>query len=53
MKGLKLILFGLMFILIGGFIMVDTSSSLGGIGELVLFLIGIVFGVIGLGNSDN
>ncbi len=53
MKGLKLILFGFMFILIGGFIMVDTSISLGGVGELVLFAIGIVFGVKGLGNSEN
>ena len=48
MKGIKQILFGFMFILIGGFILVDPQSSLGGIGEIILFLIGIGFGVAGL-----
>lgn len=48
MKGIKQILFGFMFILIGGFILVAPQSSLGGIGEIILFLIGIGFGVAGL-----
>ena len=52
MKGLKFLLFGLMFILIGGFILIDSRSSLGGIGEIVLFLIGIGLGVHGLMKND-
>ena len=52
MNGIKLLLFGIMFILIGGFILVDTSSSLGGYGEILLFVIGIVLGVIGLRKND-
>lgn len=52
MKGLKLILFGLMFVLIGGFILVDSQSSLGGFGEIVFFLIGIGFGLWGLKKND-
>lgn len=48
MKGIKYILFGLMFILISGFILVDSQSNLGGYGEIVLFIIGVFFGVKGL-----
>ena len=52
MQGVKLILFGLMFILIGGSILVDSSSSLGGFGEITLFAIGIGFGAVGLKNNE-
>ncbi len=48
MKGLKFILFGIMFILIGGFILVDPMSHLGGIGEVMLFVVGVTFGIVGL-----
>jgi hypothetical protein len=52
MKGLKKILFGLMFILIGGFILADPQSSLGGFGEILLFAVGVSFGVVGLKEED-
>ncbi|HEX3075951.1 MAG TPA: hypothetical protein VHQ24_03675 [Lachnospiraceae bacterium] len=52
MRGLKFILFGFMFILIGGFILVDPQSSVGGFGELILFIVGIAFGIKGL-NENN
>jgi len=52
MKGLKKILFGLMFVLIGGFILVDPESSFGGFGEVILFEIGITFGAVGLKEED-
>jgi hypothetical protein len=51
-KGLKFVLFGLMFILIGGFILADSQSSLGSFGEIVLFLIGIGLGAYGLKKDD-
>lgn len=41
-----------MFILIGGFILLDPSSSLGGIGEVILFAVGISFGIVGLKRED-
>lgn len=53
MQGLKKMLFGLMFVLIGGFILVDPGSDLGGIGELILFAIGITFGIVGLKETNN
>ena len=43
MKGIKYLLFGLMFILIGSAILIDTESYLGGYGETLLFIIGIIF----------
>lgn len=48
MKGIKYLLFGLMFILIGGFILIDINSSFGGFGEVILFGTGIGFGIRGL-----
>jgi hypothetical protein len=41
MKGIKLCLLGLGIILIGGFILVDDNSNLGGYGETLIFLIGL------------
>ena len=52
MKGIKYLLFGLMFILISGFILVDPQSNLGGWGEVVLFVIGIVYGTKGLKQEE-
>ena len=53
MKGLKYLLFGLMFILIGGATLIDTESYLGGYGEVLLFLIGIIFGIKGLCEKES
>lgn len=52
MRGLKKILFGIAIILIGGFFMIAPDSSLGGWGELVCFVVGIVFGVSGLKSDE-
>lgn len=52
MQGLKTLLLGFMFILIGGFILIDPSSSFGGIGEVILFAIGISLGIAGLKKDD-
>jgi hypothetical protein len=51
-RGIKYILFGIAFILIGGFILVDTQSNLGGFGEILLFAIGLGFGFKGLIDKD-
>lgn len=42
MKGVKRILFGIAMILIAGFFIVSQDSSLGGYGELILFIAGFV-----------
>ena len=52
MKGIKYLLLGLMFILIGGFILVDAESDLGGFGEVLLFVIGIILGAKGLSEEQ-
>lgn len=52
MQGLKTLLLGFMFIFIGGFILIDPSSSFGGIGEVILFAIGISLGISGLKKND-
>ena len=52
MKGIKYILLGIAFILIGGFILVDVQSSLGGFGEVILFVIGLSLGFRGLKEND-
>ena len=52
MKGIKYILLGIAFILVGGFILIDTQSNLGGFGEIILFIIGLGFGFKGLINKD-
>lgn len=48
MKGLKMILFGIAIILIGGFFMIDPQSSMGGFGELFCFIIGVYYCIKGL-----
>lgn len=52
MKGIKYLLFGMMFILIGGAILIDTNSNLGGFGEIILFAVGIGFGIKGLSEKE-
>jgi hypothetical protein len=48
MKGIKLCLLGLGIILIGGFILVDNNSNLGGYGETLIFLIGLLVIIMGV-----
>lgn len=48
MKGLKMILFGIALILVGGFFMLDPLSSLNGYGEGLCFIIGIIYCIRGL-----
>lgn len=48
MKGIKNILFGMLLIMISGFFMVSTDSSMGGYGEVALLIAGVVFGIKGL-----
>lgn len=52
MKGLKYLLIGFMFIFISGFILMDIQSYLGGYGEMLLFLIGIIPGIKGLTTKE-
>ena len=43
MNGIKMIMLGIAIILIGGFILVDPQSNLGGYGEIAVFAIGLTF----------
>ena len=52
MRGIKYILLGIAFILVGGFILVDTQSNLGGFGEIALFIIGLGLGFKGLTDKE-
>lgn len=52
MQGLKLILFGIAVILIGGFFITSPDSTLGGWGELLCFVIGIGLCISGLKRND-
>lgn len=52
MKGIKYMLLGIMFILVGGFFLADPESNLGGFGEILLFIIGFILGIKGLINKE-
>jgi len=52
MNGIKMILVGIAIILIGGFFLVDPQSSLGGYGELAVFVIGLTYCFRGLKRED-
>ncbi|MCZ7383823.1 MAG: hypothetical protein O8C67_13760 [Candidatus Methanoperedens sp.] len=49
--GLKRMILGLQIMLLGGFIMIDPSSSLGGI-EFGIVIVGLIVGVSGYGKDD-
>jgi len=48
---LKTMILGTMIMLLGGFIMADPSSSLGGL-EFLIVLIGLIIGVFGFFKKD-
>jgi dipeptide/tripeptide permease len=48
---LKTMILGTMIMLLGGFIMADPSSSLGGLESLIV-LIGLIIGVFGFFKKD-
>ena len=42
----------MLLVLIAGFVMTDKSSSLGGYGEAALLAAGVIFGIMGLKDSE-
>ncbi|SES91225.1 hypothetical protein SAMN05421676_10294 [Salinibacillus kushneri] len=50
-SGLKFMLLGLSFILVGGIIAVDDNSDLGGLEYLFVF-VGLLFSVVGFGKKN-
>lgn len=52
MKGIKKILFGIALILIAGIFIVSEDSSLGGLGELILLILGLLQCIQGLRTDD-
>ncbi len=52
MKGIKRILFGIALILIAGFFIVSQDSNLGGLGELILIVLGLMACIQGLRTDD-
>ena len=52
MNGIKRILFGIALILIAGFFIVSEDSHLGGLGELLLLLLGLMSCIQGLRTDD-
>jgi hypothetical protein len=50
-SSIKVMLLGINITLLGGIIVVDTSSNLGGI-EYLIVLLGLVVSIIGLGKKD-
>ena len=51
LKPIKTMILGTMIMLLGGFIMVDQSSNLGG-AEFFIVLIGLIIGIVGLFQKD-
>jgi len=51
LKPIKTMILGTMIMLLGGFIMLDQSSDLGGL-EFLIVLIGLVIGIVGLFQKD-
>ena len=51
LKPIKTMILGTMIMLLGGFIMLDPSSDLGGL-EFLIVLIGLVIGIVGLFQKD-
>lgn len=52
MNGIKNILLGIAIILIGGFFVISEDSSLGGYGELIVFIIGLAKCIQGVKMND-
>jgi len=51
LKPIKTMILGVQIMLLGGFIMLDPSSDLGGI-EFLIVLVGLLIGVFGLFQKD-
>jgi len=51
LKPIKTMILGTMIMLLGGFIMLDPSSDLGGL-KFLIVLIGLVIGIVGLFQKD-
>jgi len=51
LKPIKTMILGTMLILLGGFIMLDPSTNLGGL-EFLIILIGLIIGIVGLFQKD-
>jgi hypothetical protein len=52
LRGIKRILFGIALILIAGAFMISQDSNLGGLGEVLLLIIGLVQCYKGLNSDD-
>lgn len=50
-SGLKIMLLGISIILFGGILIVDPSTTLGGI-EYLIALLGLILSVVGFGKRD-
>ncbi len=50
-SGIKIMLLGINITLLGGIIVVDTNSNLGGI-EYLIVLLGLLASIIGFGKKD-
>jgi len=51
LQPIKTMILGTMIMLLGGFIILDKSSNLGGI-EFFIILLGLIIGIIGLFQKD-
>lgn len=52
MKSLKLMTLGICFILFGGVLFLDSSTSIGGI-DFFIMLIGLILSIVGFLKNDN
>ncbi|KAF5420158.1 MAG: hypothetical protein C5S44_08975 [Candidatus Methanocomedens sp.] len=50
-KGIKTMILGIQIMLVGGFIILDPSSNLGGI-EFFIIIVGLLTGVFGFLQND-
>ncbi|WP_341962505.1 hypothetical protein NM897_04725 [Planococcus maritimus] len=51
MKSIKLILLGISFMILGGILVLDTATSLGG-AEYIIVLLGLIVSIIGFLKDD-
>lgn len=51
MKSIKLMLLGISFMILGGILVLDTATSIGGI-EYIIVLLGLIVSIIGFPKDD-
>lgn len=51
MKSIKLMLLGISFMILGGILVLDTATSIGGI-EYIIVLLGLIVSIIGFLKDD-